>query len=1839
MTDKNKMTPRQMLEARMKSEGFAVEGSGGKGGGGRAATEAPNTLRSRAQIGSLLVVSEGVIHGPVDPNNLENAGTLSGDKLLQAITFDGTYVQNKDGTLNFTNVQADWRAGEPDQVPMEMFPVVGAPESLNQEIRTDLSYTRTFAADVDGVRLTLQLPAGLYKRNAENGDTSGTDIKLTYATRMTGESAWNYYGESNKNDKTNAAYEFDVDVKRPEGKSGAWEVRITRVTPDSTTELLVNKTYLSRILRLYNRNEAYQNTALFGIMADAESTGGTIPRIGIDIYGIICQIPNNYNPVTHTYTTPVWNGGLTNYWTNNPAWIIYDMLTQDRYGMGEVIKPENIDIYSFYNAGVHCDELVNGKPRYVFTYPVSQQEDPMKVLTAICASFNCSLVQIGNKVTLLQDKKANARMIITSADVKGGEFVRVGTGKSARTTAADIIWNNPEKNYEQDIAHYQNDDAIAKYGYTVASEAAIGCMSYEQAMRKARWLVETNLRQTETISFTGFFKLANLRAGDIVEIFDNDYAQWVGAGRLLPGSSATTLKLDRAVDIGPSGKVKVVDPSGQTFAAYSINESNTKTATVTLVDALPFTPKAGSNYIVESTVKAKPYRILNKKASTVRGEWDFTAVQHDNTKYDFVESGVEAPGPDDEYTNPGANFIAPISGLMVNFTQIKDAVLGTRNKMVVTWDQHKDPNFSKYSVIWRKDNGLWSSPNFVTINQFEQLDVFQGSYEVKVTAINMAGVSSMPMSMTQVFGYNADNLLSPPINLRLVAGTSDGVATYFKGTDLHVQWDANPNNVGQVDILDGYRVVIINNDTRAEMYRTFVEEDVFTFSYSMTMNKRDGGPVRNLAVRVFAVDGYGNDSALAIEKVFSNPAPAQLTNLDIHGGYESVIITFDNPTEADYDGVIVWQGTEAEGANFPVNEAHVVFDGKINYISLAGMAKGVTYYYRIAAYDSFGKRYDGQGLNVSPSIGAATSPEVGVKSGPTLPTSGMKAGDMFYLTTTKRLYMYDGTKWVLVGVDQGASLPTTGMQKGDTFYNTTDGKLYTYDGTKWTQVGTASGTSLPSTGMVKGDLFYNTTDNRLYTYDGTKWNIVGTASGSAFPTTPKVGDTFFNTADNKLYTWNGTKWVAAGTQSGTALPATGLTGETFFNTTDGKLYTWNGTKWVAAGVQTSATMPSNPAKGDQWFNTNDNLMYTWNGSQWVVVGIRMGTTAQRTARTGMTTGEQWYDTDLGKLFTWNGSAWLSIKVDAVDLTGTITETQIAANAVTAAKLNVAALDQTIGALKANVVNSTNLVNGAIGELQLAANAVTAAKTQIAAIDPLSGNLAVNSVLAGNIKAGEVVAGKLATDAVLAGNIKAGAVTTAKLDALAVTAEKIAGLTITAEKIAGLTITAEKIAGGTITGDKIYGGTITGDKIAGRTIEASNIKTGAITANEIAALSITADKIAAGTITGDKIYGGTITAGGIYTGDLSASQIKTGTIDASRITGISIAANQITAGTFQASVMSTIKINASQITAGTIDAARIGAISIDASQITSGTISTARLGAISIDASQITSGTISTARLGAISISAGQITSGTIDAARIAASSISAGVIDAGKITTGTMSADRITSGTITTNHLSASAGIKASQIDTRGLTIKDANGTVIFGAGTGLDYSQIGGTKPPANATNGATFGVNIGGQINPSNVSTYIQSASIDTLRIKDNAVTVPAVITGTGRGISISKDQYGKIPGWGDDYNMYNAGSPIVVDYPADVSISIMAFWKTVPGNGGSSTRIHLLIDGYRAFAASNSNIANYAMPQTAAGTIKLSAGRHTFQLQFGNDWMDNRNVPYQLWDYNVILMGTMK
>lgn len=737
-------------------------GKGGDGGGTtRAAVEAPDSLRSRQHVRILHAICEGEIDELVGGN--------------QGIYFDDVPLQNTDNSYNFTNVSVQWRYGTQSQAYL---PITGleAEQSVGVELRSGVSVERAVTdTDADAVRVTVSTPQ-LSEQNTQNGDTNGSSAVFRIEGKL-GSGAWFLLcSDLTISGKTMSRTQFSYYLRLPASGGLSRFVRVTRISADSGSASIQNRTFFDSMTLLWDEKLRYPNTVLVGISIDAQQFA-SIPRTSFVIRGLKVLVPVNYNPGTRSYSGS-WNGTFKRAWTDNPAWVWYDMLTNTRYGLGGLLDSTLIDKFALYSIAQYCDGLVpNGyggvEPRFTCNLALTTQQDAWKLVNDMVSVFRAICFWAGGTLTAVQDAPRSIRLPFTNSDVVGGDFSYQSVANDQRYNVAAVTWNDPLQQYKQSVEIVERPELIAKWGRIQQNDVvAIGCVSRGQARRLGRWLLYA---ETEAVTFATGAAGALPVPGDIIEIADANRAGARNGGRLLAGSTASTLLLDAPIGLAGTGVVGVVMADGS-YATAPVTVSAGATS-ITVSPPLAAAPLATAPWTFSTpALETQKFRVIGISEGD-DGTYVISAVAYDTGKFDEVDFGT----PDVDNPTSIVNLGAPEAvGQMTFLESLYDTGTGlAAARLTVSWAQPK--RAMRYQVEVKKPGGNWEYVAEIATPTIDFDSASSGSWSVRITPKSVLGLSG-PASLQT---YEAQALLAPPSALTgLRLDVVSGVAT--------LAWDAAP---------------------------------------------------------------------------------------------------------------------------------------------------------------------------------------------------------------------------------------------------------------------------------------------------------------------------------------------------------------------------------------------------------------------------------------------------------------------------------------------------------------------------------------------------------------------------------------------------------------------------------------------------------------------------------------------------------------------------------------------------------------------------------------------------------------------------------------------------------------------------------------------------------------------------------------------------------------------------------------------------------------------------------------------------------------------------------------
>lgn len=817
-----------------------VQGAGGGGKGkGRAPVEADDTLQSRAMISVLDLLGEGEIGGLVNG--------------ARSIFIEDTPLQNPDGTMNFNGVSWVQTTGTQNQQPIAGFSDIETPYPVQSRVRKDTPRTITITnPNADQVRMIVTLPA-LHITDKKTGDVHGTVVQIQFeiATIVNGVEGpfVDVSGQLTLRGKSRSRYQRAYTLTLP--KPGeAWKVRMKRLTDDSASMTLANETWLDSYVEVVNARLTYPNSALVGVRIDSEHFN-SVPNRSYLVRGLYIRVPSNYDPNTRTYSG-IWNGTFKPAISDNPAWVLFDILTNKRYGLGQYLTDNQIDTAALYRIGRYCDELVpdgygGWEPRFTCNTVINSQQEAFKVISDLTSVFRGMAYWTGGMVGFTQDAPTTPSMIFNQANVVDGIFTYSGSSRKDRHSVALITWNDPKEQYKQKIEYVESPELVAKYGIRKIDMVAFGCTSRGQAHRAGLWMLYTEQFESDLISFKVGLDAALVLPGEVVKIHDQFRAGKRMGGRLA-AATTTSATLDAPIRLdSPNAIISVRLPDGS-FADRTVLQGTGTHEVLTWTTPLPAVPLVNSMWLVaEPVLEPILARVVGVQQGDSPTEFIITALEHNPDKFDAIERGLKLEEPKTSIIDP-SKVDAP-QDLKVTETlyEVAPGVIGT--KLHVSWYG----TATSYELRWRRRGKYatnWESIT-TTSSSIELENVRKSVHEFEIVAVNNFGRRSTPAVTISHKVVGKTTAPGDVLNFKVERRT----------TDLLITWDPV-------------------KDIEAPTYEVRVgpswdEAQVITTAFNGTMVRHDQDDAGTYFYHIRSFDRAGNasDNVTTFKLILDPPAP------------------------------------------------------------------------------------------------------------------------------------------------------------------------------------------------------------------------------------------------------------------------------------------------------------------------------------------------------------------------------------------------------------------------------------------------------------------------------------------------------------------------------------------------------------------------------------------------------------------------------------------------------------------------------------------------------------------------------------------------------------------------------------------------------------------------------------------------------------------------------------------------------------------------------------------------------------------------------------------------------
>lgn len=712
----------------------AIKGRKGGSSSSRTPTEQPDDLQSVAKAKILLALGEG---------------ELAGGLTARDIYLDCTALENADGSQNFSGVAWEFRSGTQAQKYIQGIPGTENEINVGTEVSSTTAWTRTFTnTQLSAVRLRLKWPS-LFKQE-DDGDLVGYSVNYAIDLQTDG-GTWLTVLNTSVTGKTTSGYERSHRIDLPQAGS-TWTIRLRKITADANSAKIGDTMTLQSFTEVIDAKLRYPNTALLYIEFDSSQFNGSIPQISCEPSGRVIRVPDNYDPETRTYSG-TWTGAFKWAWTDNPAWIFYDLVVTDRFGLGNRLTAANIDKWTLYQVAQYCDQPVpDGKggsgtePRYTCNVYIQDRNDAYTVLRDFAAIFRGMTYWGDDQIVALADMPRDVDFTYTHANVVDAKFVYSSSTTKSRYTNALVSWSDPANGYADAMEPVFEQELVARYGFNQLEITAIGCTRQSEANRKGRWGILTN-NKDRVVTFDVGLDGNIPQPGYIIAVSDRNLSGRDLGGRL-SAVNGRVLKLDRVPSAKAGDRIMVNLPSGIT-QSRTIQSLSGEMVTVTT--AFSELPQAEAVWVIESDeLYAQQYRVVSVTDNN-DGTYTITGANHDPDKYARIDTGAVIDQRPVSVIPPGNQ--SPPGNIAINSFSVVQQNISVET-MRVSWDQAQ--NAIAYEAQWRRNDGNWVNVPRSSTTSFDVPGIYAGRYLVRVRAINAAEISSG-------WGYSEEKTLTGKI--------------------------------------------------------------------------------------------------------------------------------------------------------------------------------------------------------------------------------------------------------------------------------------------------------------------------------------------------------------------------------------------------------------------------------------------------------------------------------------------------------------------------------------------------------------------------------------------------------------------------------------------------------------------------------------------------------------------------------------------------------------------------------------------------------------------------------------------------------------------------------------------------------------------------------------------------------------------------------------------------------------------------------------------------------------------------------------------------------------------
>lgn len=701
-----------------------------KGGSSKTRTpvEMPDNLISKDKIKLLLAVSDGEV---VD------------DFSMKQLHFGGVPVQNDDGTYNYEGVIAEFRPGTQTQDYIQGFSESSAEFQVARDVTHNTPYTLTVSnKNLSAIRFRLLWPRVLTQK--DNGDMVGSVVEYKIEMAVDGASYQTYLTGKIDGKNTTGGYDRSIRVNLPKDFTSQVLIRVSRVTPDADGVKVVDAFQVQSYAEVIDAKFRYPLTAMLYVEFDSDLFQNQIPTISLKKKWKIVQVPRNYDPVNRTYAG-TWDGTFKWAWSNNPAWVLYDLIMNQRYGLDQRELGIPVDKWSLYEVAQYCDELVPDnrggmEPRYLMDVVVQSQVEAFQLVRDVCSAFRGMTFYNGESLSIIVDKPRDPVYLFTADNVVDGVFVRTFPSEKTMYTSCNVMFDDEENQYEQDVEPVFNPDAAMRFGHNPTSITAIGCTRRTEANRRGRWILQTNLSAT-TVSFSTGLEGMIPSCGDVIYVADPHWQSafnLVLSGRIMEVTGTQVFLAFRCdAKAGDTLILNTDDgkPLRRTIASVSADGK-----TITLNVGYNFDVAPDSVFLIESDqLVAEQYVVTRIEKGSDDDEFTFaiTATQYNPNKYDAIDNGVITDDRPTSVVDPDS-LGAPKNLTISSFSRIVQGM--SVETMVIGWSAVQYAKL--YEVQWRKDGGNWNNVPRTATTQVDIEGIYAGEYQARVRCISGGNIAS-----------------------------------------------------------------------------------------------------------------------------------------------------------------------------------------------------------------------------------------------------------------------------------------------------------------------------------------------------------------------------------------------------------------------------------------------------------------------------------------------------------------------------------------------------------------------------------------------------------------------------------------------------------------------------------------------------------------------------------------------------------------------------------------------------------------------------------------------------------------------------------------------------------------------------------------------------------------------------------------------------------------------------------------------------------------------------------------------------------------------------------------